>query len=92
MAAGGEGSGGEGELNIGGGGMTPMSVTAMDRSGMSPESIIPLAEAEPDAAAPRSMPFANPGGGPPGWLGVTRSLGSMERGLMYFEPEKIRKM
>ena len=76
---GGGGGGGEGELNGGGGGMTPISPTAMDRSGMS--SML--------AAEAGSMYPPLPSGSPmaPGWLGVTRSLGSIDNGFTYFEPE-----
>ena len=83
VKGGGGGGGGDGELNMGGGGMTPISVTAMERSGM---SSMEAAEGStsPLTWSPRLMA--------PGWLGVTLSLGSMDRGFTYFEPEIKNKI
>ena len=79
VRGGGGGGGGEGELNMGGGGMTPISPTAMDRSGMS--SMLAVWGSMNPLLSPPGKPMA------PGWLGVTRSLGSIDNGFTYFEPE-----
>ena len=92
VKGGGGGKGGDGELNMGGGGMTPISVTAIERSGMSSMEALgsinppPLCwEGSPGLPPPdRVMPA-------PEWLGVTLSFGSIDRGLTNFEPEIDKK-